>query len=87
MAEVIYRELNRLNRNMYNNTDRFFKHTIPFSFNLLLEDGNIEEFKKYEEYIEYYKDVLDDKIIKMIIKDLDTEEKEQSNMKNSEKEW
>lgn len=74
MASLVYKELNRLNYNMYSNDVKFFNHTTPFSFNSYLEDGNFDEFKKDRYYIENYKKDINHKIIKYIIKDLNKED-------------
>lgn len=75
-ANLTYKELNRLNKNMYINDKIFFEHNILFSFSSLLEEGYFEEFRKAEQYQQNFKNEVSEKAIKMIIKDLDKEEYE-----------
>lgn len=65
-----------MNKNLYKNNERFWEHNIPFSFSPLLEEGYFEEFRKSDQYQENFKDEVNEKAIKMTIKDLDKEEHE-----------
>lgn len=69
-ADLIYKELNRINIKSYRNEQRFWKHNTPFSFNPLLEDGKFEEFRKTQQYKDDYNKWIDDKATKMLIKQL-----------------
>lgn len=75
-AELIYKELNKMNFNLYYNNKKYLEHNVPFSFNPLLEEGYFEEFRKSEQYQQNFKNEVSEKAIKMIIKDLDKEEYE-----------
>lgn len=72
-AEIVYKELNKLNSNTYKNEKKHIENTVPFSFDYYLEEGDFEEFNKSDYYKLYYKGDIDNKIIKLIIKDLDKE--------------
>ena len=75
LASAIYRELNRANKALYDNNKRHFERTIPFSFNPLLEEEKFGEFRKQEEYITYYKDAIHEKVIRLMRKEMDEEER------------
>jgi hypothetical protein len=73
-ATIIARALNTLNGATYRNNKKFFEHNTPFSFSPLLEEEQFNEFRKTYEYQEDFKDFINNKAIKMVIKDLDKEE-------------
>ncbi len=73
-AKLIYKELNRLNANMYNNNKTFFEHNIPLSYSPLLEEGYFGEFRKTDQYKFDCQSVHNIKIIKKIVKQLDNKE-------------
>ena len=76
-AEIIYKELNRLNFNDSYNSEKYFNNNIPFSMTDDDEDEmgvNIDDTYIYKDY---EKELIDDKIIKLIIKELDKNEVEE----------
>lgn len=47
-ARIVYRELNKMNSNMFRNTDKFYKHNTPFSF-FESKDGEWSSISELEE--------------------------------------
>lgn len=47
-AKIIYRELNKMNSDMFRNTDKFYKNNTPFSF-FESEDGEWSSIPELKE--------------------------------------
>jgi len=73
-ANIIFKELNRLNTNMQNNDNNFFNHTVPFSYSPFLEEELFDDFRKTDQYKLDCQNEQNNKIIKMIVKQLDNKE-------------